>query len=277
MTKTLSLPLDQAVTPVDVRPGETIVIKGALVSSHNGSVVDAATITWPAESPGGASVSPGGLIDIEGGGWHMSRRDHQNHEVELIATNEAASAPACAAVGVPGPCLPLRTLTLATSQLTTVKEWNQHHKGALTVTLPDPPPVAVAPSMVPYLQGSALLLGFGLLAALGWTVHRRRASSAAGQLLALADRVRRKLKRADPVLAATLTPVVDAASSAVRRRRVDPGSREAQRVADALRRIELRIEAASAAEEQQAADELVQEVESALEAADEVVPAQRRT
>jgi hypothetical protein len=88
------------------------------------------------------------------------------------------------------------------------------------------------------------------------------------------------VKTADVVLAAPLAKALDAALRAVRSRRIDPSSTEGQRIAEVLRRVELRIEAATAQaraeEEQQVADELVQEIESALEAADEVSVAARK-
>jgi hypothetical protein len=274
MPQTLKLDLTRPATPLTVRPGEEIILRGSFTSAHDGSVIDGATTTWPDGAPGGASIDAGGLIDWGGSGFHVTRRDPAAHVVHAVATGDPA--PACDAAGIKeGPCLALRTLPQARSRLMTNQEWVSSLKGAITVEIPTPPLVAVAPSSVPYLQGAAVLVGLGLLAAVGWTVQRRRARSPAGQLLALADRVRTRLRTADPVLAAALTPAIDAALASVRRRRVDPGSKEGKRVAEALLRVERRIDAAAAAEQEQAADELVQEVESALEAADEVAPARR--
>jgi hypothetical protein len=274
MAESFRLDLSRAATSVEVQPGQSVILRGSFTSAHDGSVIDAATTTWPEGAPGGASIDAGGLIDWEGGGFHVAKRDVSTHEVHAVVTGDPA--PACAAAGVAAPCLPVRTLPQARSRLITNKEWVDSLKGAILVEIPAPPLVAVAPSTVPYLQGAAALLGLGLVAAVGWTVARRRARSPAGQLLSLADRVRAKLKGADPVLAAPLAPAVDAAVAAVKRRRVDPASKEGLRVAEALRRIEVRIEAQEAAEKEQAADDLVREVESALEAADEMAPAARR-
>lgn len=274
MPQSFPLNLNQAATPVEVKPGEEIILKGSFTSKHDGSTIDAATTTWPKDAPGGESVDSGGLIDWEAGGWHVTSRDPGTHEVHAVATGDAAQA--CSAAGVAAPCLPLRTLPQARSRLITNKEWVDSLKGGISVEIPAAPLVAVAPSNVPYLIGAATLVGVGILAAVGWSVRRRQKLSPAGQLIALADRVRAKLKAADPVLAAPLAPAVEAAVKAVQRKRVDPSSKEGQRVAEVLRRVELRIEAASAAEEQQAADELVQEVEAALEAADEMAPARKQ-
>ena len=60
---------------------------------------------------------------------------------------------------------------------------------------------------------------------------------------------------------------------AIDEQRVDPSSKEGKRVMDVLRRVDTQIDAtaatARAEQEQEAADELVHEVESALEAAAE--------
>ena len=63
-------------------------------------------------------------------------------------------------------------------------------------------------------------------------------------------------------------------------RRVDASSKEGVRIAEVLRRVEARIDEtcvrAKAAAEQEAADELVAELEGAIEAADEVMVAAGR-
>ena len=272
-----SLRLDQVAQHVDVQPGGEIILRGALTSRRDGSIITADTTTWPAGAPGGGSVDAGGLLDLEGGGLHMTSRASPT-EVHAIATGKAA--PACAAAGVEAPCLVLRTLPLARSRLITTQEWITSLDGALVVEIPDPVLPPVAPSVAPYLQGAAALVGVGLMAWIGWTARRRRAQSPAGQLLALADRVSAKLRTTDAVLAAPLAPTLEAARKALKDRRVDASSVEGKRVAEVLRRVELRIDAvtaqARAEEEQEAADELVREIESALEAADEVSATARK-
>lgn len=272
---TASFPLDlnKAATPVEVKAGQKITLKGSFTSKHDASVIDAATTTWPKDAPGGDSVDTGGLIDWEAAGWSVIDRNPETHEVIAVADADAMTAPACAAAGVTAPCLPLRTLQQARGRLMTNKEWVDSLKGGISVEVPAPP---LLPPVPPYFEIVAAVLGAGILAGGGWLWRRRQKLSPAGQLIALADRVRAKLKAADPVLAAPLAPAVEAAVKAVQRKRVDPSSKEGQRVAEVLRRVELRIEAASAAEEQQAADELVQEVEAALEAADEMAPARKQ-
>jgi len=85
---------------------------------------------------------------------------------------------------------------------------------------------------------------------------------------------------ADPVRAAPLAPAIESVLKALRERKVDAPSAEGKRVAAVLRRVEVQLSEAEAKaraeEEQQAADELVREVESALEAAEEATTTDRR-
>lgn len=270
MTDTLSIPLDRAATHVDVAPGGEIILRGAFHSTTDGSTIDAATTTWPASAPGGASVDAGGLLDLEGGGFHITER--RPGEVHAIVTGD--DAPACAATGVAPPCLALRLLPQARTRLLTVSEWSSSLKGGITVEVPQTFLPPVAPSVWPYVFGGLGAFVVAAIAVVSMRVRRRRSESPTGRLLALADRVRDKLRGADPVIAAPLTPAIEAALKALQRGRIDPASSEGKRVTEVLKRVELRIdesaERARAHEEQQAADELVQEFEDALAAADEV-------
>ena len=98
------LPLrpDAPTLTLDVSPGGEIILRGSYTSTHDGSTVDAATTTWPAGAPGGASVDAGGLVDLTAGGFHLTSRDPVTHEVHAIATGEPG--PACAATGAATPC-----------------------------------------------------------------------------------------------------------------------------------------------------------------------------
>ncbi len=268
----IKVPLDKPALPVDVAPGTEIVLRGFYTSRHDGSVIDAATTTWPKEAPGGASVDAGGFIDLEAGGFHLVSRDIAKHEVHAVATGKPGEA--CALAGVSAPCLPLRARP-ALSRLMTQSEWAASLDGAgIEVVVPPPPLVAAPPGAMPYLQAGAGILAAAVVGFGAYRWRKRRAASPEGQLVALAEALKKKLARADQVLAAPLAPAVEAAIKAVRERRVDARSAEGRRVAEVLRRVDTRIEEsmrqARAEEEQQAADELVHEMESALEAADEV-------
>jgi len=268
-----SFPLspDSTVTHVDVSPGGEIVLHGSYTSKHDGSIVDAATTTWPADAPGGASADAGGLIDFEAGGFHMTSRDTTTHEVHAIATGDAA--PACATAGVAAPCLVVRSQTQALSRLMTRAEWTQSLVGGISVDVVAPPMLAPPPAAVPYLQVSAAIVVAGLVGFFAWRRKKRIADSPSGRFHALAKRVQRKLESADPVLAAPLSRAVKSALDTLRERRVDLAGPQGQRIAAVLTQVELRIDESilrvRADQEQEAADELVHEIESALEAADE--------
>lgn len=275
MPQTFSVCLDQPATHVDVQPGGEIILRGSFYSTRDGSTIDASTTTWPADAPGGPGSDPGGMLDLSGGGFRVTSRDANTHEVHAIATGDPA--PACGDFGVAAPCLPLRILPKARSSLMTVKDFGQSLKGGtpagcFTMDVPSAiivvPPKAVAG--LPWVGGA---LGTAMIAGLAWVLYRRRAASPAGQLRALAKRVRAKLKTADSVLAAPLVPAIESALKALDEQRVDASSAEGKRVMAVLRRVDTQIDAtaqaARAEQEQAAADELVLEVESALEAAAE--------
>jgi hypothetical protein len=92
--------------------------------------------------------------------------------------------------------------------------------------------------------------------------------------------VQKKLSLADPVLAAPLAPAIERTALALRKGQVTAESTEGKRIAEVLEHVRVRLDAsmqkARADEEQEAADELVREVQSALEAADEVAAGARR-
>jgi hypothetical protein len=273
---TTPLPLDRPAVPLDLAPGGEVVLRGSFESGLDGSIIDARTTTWPKGVPGGESVDPGGLVDLAGGGLHVREYDAAAHVVKLVA--EDGPAPACAAVGVAAPCLPMRTLALAQSRLKTVAELRASLHGGIQIETTAPPPLApvanAAAAAAPWLGGLGVIaVAIGAVLLVG-SARRRRAASPAGRLAALASGVRAKLEAApDPVLAAALRPALDAAAKALREGRVDATSAEGARVAEALRRVDARLDDAvtqkRAAEEREAADELVRDVEGALEAADE--------
>ena len=264
--------------PIDLPAGQEVRLKGSYRAA-DGSVIDAATTTWPKDTPGGAGVDAGGLVDFAGGGLRLTSRDPVTHEVVAIAT--VSEGPACSAAGVSSPCVALRTVHLARTRFMTRDELRASMQGEITVELVAPPPPVPPPPLAPLRDAvtSPLALALALLVALvaagGLTfiVLRRRARSPAGRMRALVARVHKKLSGADAGLAATLEPVVRKTLAALSSRRIDPASREGVRVAQVLSLVEHRIDesARRAVEEreQQAADELVLEMESALEAAQE--------
>ncbi|HRI64499.1 MAG TPA: hypothetical protein PK156_09670 [Polyangium sp.] len=257
---------------VEAAPGTDIVIRGSFTSKHDGSIVDAVTTKWPKEAPGGEHVDAIGLFDFDGSGLHMASRDLEKHEVHLLV--EDTPGPACAAAGVASPCL-LMNKQLATTRLLVPKDFHNTLTGTMELEVPQPlPPPVVPVTAVPYLQIMALFVFGGGFLWGGWRWKKGKDSSPEGQLIALSKKVMAQLERADQVIAAPLKPTVDAAVKAIREKRVDAASKEGKRVAEALRRVNQRLETTAqeerAAKEQEAADELLREMESALEAAEEM-------
>lgn len=270
MPASTPISLDSPAIHLDVAPGGEIILRGAYELAGLGTVIDAATITQPGMGP-----VPGGLIDLENGGFHLTSRNPETHEVHLIATGDQGQA--CSAVGVASPCLPIRAQKLAVNQLMTLAEWRKLLKGGLSVEVIAPPVYAPPPAALPYLEAFGALLAAGVLGTLLWRRRKQRASSPQGRLLTLARQVEEKLARADAVLSAPLAPAVRTAMKALREQRVDASSKEGQRIATVLQRVDARLDdsmkRAREDREQQAADELVQEFEAALEAADEATGA----
>jgi hypothetical protein len=281
MPAPLPLRLDTPATHVETSPGGEIILRGSFHSTIDGSVIDAATTTWPRENPGGASIDAGGLVDFQAGGFHITSRDAQSHEVHAVATGEAA--PACAALGVASPCLPLRLREPATRRMVTQSDWVRSLKGAITVEVLQPPvyapAVATSRKVMPYLAGAGSLLALALGAVMVGKFRRKQASSPRGQLLALARRVHARARTADPSLAAPLTPTLTKALQRLEKGAVDPSSPEGQRVRVLLEKVELRLESeakkAQSQREQEVTDELAREVEIAFQAAEEVLQAER--
>ncbi len=257
-------------------------LRGSFHSTYDGTTIDAATTTWPPESPGGASVIPSGIVDLEAGGFHLTSRDPSGHVVHAIYTGKGGDV--CAALQSAAPCLPVRVDRLALERRPVgirSDEMLRSLQGGISVE--GLPPPAVPPVAVPYLGVSVAALAVGLAAILVARGAKRRATSPAGKLAALLARVEGKLGHSDAVLAATLLPAVETARKSFKKRRIDAASAEGKRVAAALLRVEARLDAsaheARSAAEQEAADELVREMETALEAADEATlsPLDQRT
>src|SRR5262249_30547102 len=122
----LKLSLSQPALPVDVPQGGEIILRGFFTSTRDGSIVDAATTTWPQDTPGGGSIDAGGLIDFEAGGFHITSRDVAKHEVHAIAVGD--TGPMCAALQAGARCLPLRAQKQAVTRLITMQEWTSSHQ-----------------------------------------------------------------------------------------------------------------------------------------------------
>jgi hypothetical protein len=262
----LAIPLGQLAVHVDAPPGTEVVLRGELHSTFDGATIDAASTTFPHEP----TADTGGLIDFSSGGFYVREHDATTHVVRAIATGDGGEA--CAVAGVASPCLPLRLPVQARSRLLTTVEWTNSLKGGIACEVLSPP--VVAPVTVRYTGVAAGALGIAAIVVAAWWARKRQATSPEGRLSTLARRVRRKLDRADPVLAAPLAPAVKSTLNALSSRHIDASSSEGQRITDVLMRVEARLdssaEVARAHAEHAAADNLVGDVESALEAIDEI-------
>ena len=128
-------------------------------------------------------------------------------------------------------------------------------------------------TMKPVLIVSGVgLLVLAMLLFVGWQ-FRRWSRSAPVELRRLAKRVRDKALRADPILSGPLAPALDSMIKAIESSKVDPVSEEGQRIVKVLRRVDATLDEKAAenkaCDERKMADELVSEVEIALEAAGE--------
>lgn len=204
------LALTEVAHPVAVDPGGEVIVRGSVRSSHDGAIIDATT-TRPGATgvEGEGAPVPGGLYDIEQGGWTLVSRDLRAHAYRLQSTGEPG--PMCQAAGVSSPCLPLRMLPLAQTRLLAVQDFARSLSGQLTIEVlnPDstPPP---APGFV--AQHGLKALGAAALAAITYAVARtlkKRASTPEAAVRAAAKRARDRLKAGDPVHQ-RLGPSIDA-------------------------------------------------------------------
>jgi hypothetical protein len=273
----IPLPLDRPLA-VNVQPGGEVTLSGSYYVSHDGSRIGPTTTHWPKERPGGESTDPLGLIDLEASGMTLGERETAQSPAKLIA---GPGSPVCKAAGISGACLVPRTMKLANDRGITMAELMSQMKGDVLVDVPAPPALAPLAPAFPFLGVAA---GLGAAIAIGLValrVRKRRIASPAGQLLALARRVQGKLVGADAVVAAPLGRAVETALRALKAGRVDAASAEGKRVQAVLLRVETQLDTHAAKEretqEREAADELVREVESALEAAEEASALGART
>lgn len=275
MPDTVKIPLDKAVVPLTLKPGEEIVVKGVLYSTEDGSRVDARATSWPGSAPGGASVDIGGYIDFKGGGLRVESYDPATHEVHARAMQEPGEV--CSAAGQGSFCLPARTLVQAQSRGLTVAQWKGSLQGELVMEVPTPPPLAPVTSTLssPLFLGGAFTVAVVGALVVARKMRKRWSETPTAQLEALAKRVRERAKSADIALGAPLLPALDRALDALKQRKIEASSPEGKRMEAMLLRVDdklSRTERTLRAEDEKAvADDLLHDVEDALDAGDEAL------
>jgi hypothetical protein len=197
-----ALPLDR-VTSLAVDPGASVVVRGLVTTSVDGSSFDAVA-QWDGLSPGASR--PGGLFDLAAGGLRIAEQHPERHEYVLASTGTAG--PACAAAGASSPCLVPRLASLAHERLRTQTELAATlHGGVELEGVVAPivgPPSGEIVSMLTIIALAAALAGVAA-AALSWA--RSRSRSALGRVRSAArealratrgdttlDRVRREVR-----------------------------------------------------------------------------------
>jgi len=166
----------QTVSLPDLKPGEEIVLKGSVRTSFDGTVYDAVSRTDT--TPQGPVVRRDGLFDPETSGFRVASHDPMTHEVHLVVTG--TSGEACAARGIPAPCLVPKVKEAALERLLTEQELRATLEGALSAELPDAPPPAVSSTRLAGLGGAFAGSLLALLGVLGLVLTRR--ASAMGSI-----------------------------------------------------------------------------------------------
>jgi hypothetical protein len=198
-----AIPLDR-VTALPIAHGGRIVLRGVATTSVDGTSLDGI-----------------GLFDLASGGLQVVQALPERHEYLLTSTGELGSA--CAAAGVPSPCLVPRLRSLAHDRLRTEREFAATLSGPIEIE--EMPP----PSRPPTLAVAALFAV--ALVATALAVLRKRRRSPLGRVRNAARQALQSTLR-DPTLRAVRSQILATLERAVK---LD----EARRVcARALRRVD---------------------------------------
>ncbi len=184
----------------DLTPGEELVLKGTLRTSFDGTVFDA--ITRTDVRPDGPLTRRGGMFDPETSGFRVVSHDAVKHEVRLVATG--TSGEACAAAGMPAPCLVPRLADAAHERLLTTAEFKATLVGQLSADLPEGPPPALPPTRVAGAATGLAGLFLALFAAVALLLAHRDTPMAAVRRAATRARAEIKGDRAFATLRAKI-------------------------------------------------------------------------
>ncbi len=188
------LALDR-ITALQLDAGAQIVVHGAVSTSVDGSVFDAA-MQADGLSPG--AMRAGGLFDLAAGGLRIVQQSVDRHEYTLASTG--TPGPACAALGIGSPCLVPRLAVLAHERLKTSAELANTLSGAVQLEGVIAPPVPpVSPQTASALSAGAVVAALAIFAWAALVIRRRRAQSALGRVRAAAREAIEATRR-DPTL-----------------------------------------------------------------------------
>jgi hypothetical protein len=179
---------------VSIPAGGTLTIRGAVRSSHDGSVIDAATTMRGA----GAATASGGLLDFEAGGLRLVGQNQENHEYQFAS---AGQGDGCTMAGLPSPCLIPRLLPLAQERLLVVADFSASLTGVLSMDAPESP--VTWRSRWPL----GLLAGLGVATLMGLRIRRRAQTSLYRDAQHLMHRLQKRLRKGDPVHQRLLLPL----------------------------------------------------------------------
>ncbi|MGO9833362.1 MAG: hypothetical protein ACLP1X_04030 [Polyangiaceae bacterium] len=167
------------VTPLALDPGAHVVMHGIARTSVDGTVFDALA-QWDGLSTGASRA--GGLFDPVAGGLRMTEAHPDRHE--YVFESEGTPAPACAAAGVPSPCLVPRLAEIGHERLRTAAELASTLSGAVEVEPALAP--ALAPATLRAVATVAGVLGAAAVIMALVAISRRLARSPMGRVRAAA-------------------------------------------------------------------------------------------
>jgi hypothetical protein len=193
------LPLDR-VTALALDPGASVVVRGLVTTTADGSSFDAVT---EYDTLAANAWHPGGLFDLAAGGLRIAEQHPERHE--YVLASDGTPGAACAGAGAPSPCLAPRLAVLAHERLKTQGELATTLTGGLELQGVIAPP-AVLPETAARLQGACVLLVAIVAVVLALVWLRRRALTPIGRVRRAAREALRAT-RGDPTLDAIRTQV----------------------------------------------------------------------
>jgi hypothetical protein len=172
--------------PVTIPVGGTLTLRGALRSSYDGSVIDAAATRF-----GDGRLEAGGWLDFGAGGLRLTTQDGDQHRYELAPNGQTGWA--CLQAQLPSPCLVPRIFSLAQARLLTVADFSATLSGELWMDGSS----ATTSWQVPWAL--VLPVGGGVTYLLSRRIRARRQTALYRQARQMIRSLHRRLHQGDPV------------------------------------------------------------------------------